>query len=40
MATQSPRAKLPSESEFMASYSVIRTVVREAVSRLQAAGLV
>jgi len=24
----------------MASYSVIRTVVREAVSRLQAAGLV
>jgi DNA-binding FadR family transcriptional regulator len=32
--------KLPTESEIMAEYGVSRTVVREAISRLQAAGLV
>lgn len=32
--------KLPTESEFVASYGVSRTVVREAISHLQAAGLV
>ena len=35
-----PGAKLPSESELLAAYGVSRTVVREAVSRLQAEGLV
>ena len=33
-------SKLPSESELAADYDVSRTVVREAVSRLRAAGLV
>jgi len=32
--------KLPSESELMVRFSVSRTVIREAISRLQAAGLV
>ena len=32
--------KLPTESEFVAAYGVSRTVVREAISHLQAAGLV
>lgn len=32
--------KLPTESEIMASFDVSRTVVREAISRLQASGLV
>jgi DNA-binding FadR family transcriptional regulator len=32
--------KLPTETEIMASHAVSRTVVREAMSRLQAAGLV
>ena len=32
--------KLPTESEIMQAYGVSRTVVREALSRLQAAGLV
>jgi DNA-binding FadR family transcriptional regulator len=32
--------KLPSESEIMAQFEVSRTVVREALSRLQAAGAV
>jgi DNA-binding FadR family transcriptional regulator len=35
-----PGAKLPSEAELLAEYAVSRTVVREAVSRLQAEGLV
>jgi GntR family transcriptional regulator, transcriptional repressor for pyruvate dehydrogenase complex len=35
-----PGAKLPSEAELLAAYGVSRTVVREAVSRLQAEGLV
>jgi GntR family transcriptional regulator, transcriptional repressor for pyruvate dehydrogenase complex len=35
-----PGAKLPSESELIEEYAVSRTVVREAVSRLQAEGLV
>ena len=35
-----PGAKLPSEAELIAAYGVSRTVVREAVSRLQAEGLV
>ena len=35
-----PGEKLPSESELMAEFDVSRTVVREALSRLQAAGLV
>jgi GntR family transcriptional regulator, transcriptional repressor for pyruvate dehydrogenase complex len=35
-----PGAKLPTEAEIMKSYAVSRTVVREALSRLQAAGLV
>lgn len=35
-----PGGKLPTESAIMASYGVSRTVVREALSRLQAAGLV
>ncbi|NWL10314.1 GntR family transcriptional regulator [Paenarthrobacter nitroguajacolicus] len=35
-----PGMKMPSESTLMARFSVSRTVVREAVSRLQAAGLV
>jgi DNA-binding FadR family transcriptional regulator len=34
-----PGDKLPTESEIMASFGVSRTVVREALSRLQAAGL-
>ena len=32
--------KLPSETEIMAQFEVSRTVVREALSRLQAAGVV
>src|SRR5687767_144280 len=35
-----PGDKLPTESAIMQSYGVSRTVVREALSRLQAAGLV
>ncbi|CAG9170423.1 HTH-type transcriptional regulator LutR [Cupriavidus laharis] len=35
-----PGDKLPTESEVMASFGVSRTVVREALSRLQASGLV
>jgi GntR family transcriptional repressor for pyruvate dehydrogenase complex len=35
-----PGAKLPTEAAFMAEFRVSRTVVREAISRLQAAGLV
>src|SRR6478752_5349131 len=35
-----PGDKLPTESEIMQAYSVSRTVVREALSKLQAAGLV
>jgi GntR family transcriptional regulator, transcriptional repressor for pyruvate dehydrogenase complex len=35
-----PGDKLPTESAIMKSYGVSRTVVREALSRLQAAGLV
>jgi DNA-binding FadR family transcriptional regulator len=35
-----PGDKLPTESEIMQSYGVSRTVVREALSRLQAGGLV
>jgi DNA-binding FadR family transcriptional regulator len=35
-----PGEKLPTESEIMATYGVSRTVVREALSRLQAGGLV
>ena len=35
-----PGDKLPTESEIMKAYGVSRTVVREALSRLQAAGLV
>jgi DNA-binding FadR family transcriptional regulator len=35
-----PGDKLPTEPQFMAELGVSRTVVREAVSRLQAAGLV
>jgi DNA-binding FadR family transcriptional regulator len=35
-----PGQKLPTESEIMKVYGVSRTVVREALSRLQAAGLV
>lgn len=35
-----PGDKLPTESELMAAYGVSRTVVREAISRLQAAGVV
>lgn len=35
-----PGDKLPTESEIMQNYGVSRTVVREALSRLQAAGLV
>jgi DNA-binding FadR family transcriptional regulator len=35
-----PGQKLPTESEIMRAYGVSRTVVREALSRLQAAGLV
>ena len=36
----SPGAKLPSESAIMGEYGVSRTVVREALSKLQAGGLV
>lgn len=35
-----PGVKLPTESELMRTYEVSRTVVREALSKLQAAGLV
>lgn len=35
-----PGEKLPTEAAVMAEYGVSRTVVREAISRLQAAGLV
>jgi len=35
-----PGDKLPTESEIMGAYGVSRTVVREALSKLQAAGLV
>jgi len=35
-----PGQKLPAESSLMAEFAVSRTVVREAISRLQAAGLV
>src|SRR5215211_1192980 len=35
-----PGIKLPTESAFMAEFRVSRTVVREAISKLQAAGLV
>jgi len=35
-----PADKLPTESEIMRAHGVSRTVVREAISRLQAAGLV
>jgi GntR family transcriptional repressor for pyruvate dehydrogenase complex len=35
-----PGSKVPSEAELIAEYGVSRTVVREAVSRLQAEGLV
>ena len=35
-----PGAKLPTESELMAAFGVSRTVVREALSRLQAAGMI
>ncbi|WP_088278387.1 FadR/GntR family transcriptional regulator [Ideonella sp. A 288] len=35
-----PGAKLPTEAEVMAEFGVSRTVVREALSRLQAAGMV
>jgi GntR family transcriptional regulator, transcriptional repressor for pyruvate dehydrogenase complex len=35
-----PGAKLPTEAAFMEEFGVSRTVVREAISRLQAAGLV
>lgn len=36
----SPGDKLPTEAGFMAEFSVSRTVVREAISKLQASGLV
>lgn len=35
-----PGAKLPTEGQFMAEFGVSRTVVREALSKLQAAGMV
>jgi len=35
-----PGSKLPTEAQFMAEFGVSRTVVREALSKLQAAGLV
>jgi len=35
-----PGAKLPAESELMQRFGVSRTVVREAISRLQASGIV
>src|SRR3954447_24725413 len=35
-----PGDKLPTESEIMQAFGVSRTVVREALSKLQAAGLV
>lgn len=38
--TISAGSKLPSEAELMTRFSVSRTVVREAISRLQASGLV
>ncbi len=36
----SPGDKLPTEADFMAEFGVSRTVVREAISKLQAGGLV
>jgi DNA-binding FadR family transcriptional regulator len=39
-ARYAPGDKLPTEAEIMAEYAVSRTVVREAISKLQAAGLV
>jgi len=38
--TLTPGEKLPTEAEIMEEFGVSRTVVREAISRLQAAGLV
>lgn len=38
--TLAPGAKLPSESELIEEYAVSRTVVREAVTRLRAEGMV
>ncbi len=35
-----PGDKLPTEADFMAEFGVSRTVVREAISKLQAGGLV
>src|SRR5690349_12065443 len=35
-----PGTKLPTEAAFMTEFRVSRTVVREAISKLQAAGLV
>src|SRR5258708_1145873 len=35
-----PGAKLPAEAGFMSEFGVSRTVVREAISKLQASGLV
>mgnify|MGYP003399265767 CR=1 FL=1 len=35
-----PGDKLPTEAAFMAEFGVSRTVVREAISKLQASGLV
>lgn len=40
MGTIAPGAKLPSESEIVREHGVSRTVVREAISKLQASGLV
>ena len=39
-STLTPGEKLPTEAEIMEEFGVSRTVVREAISRLQAAGLV
>lgn len=38
--TLTPGVKLPREADLMAEFGVSRTVVREAISRLQAAGMV
>jgi DNA-binding FadR family transcriptional regulator len=40
MGSIAPGDKLPSESEIVREYGVSRTVVREAISKLQASGLV
>lgn len=40
MGKIAPGEKLPSESEIVGQYGVSRTVVREAISKLQASGLV